>query len=145
VNQAELQQMATERIKDAEALLSGGRWEFAYYTAGYAIECALKSCVLSRMILTGWVFKEDVKRVVDDCRTHDFMKLVVISGLLDELNDAKKASAAAKDKFDSNWQVVRLWAVTSRYESKTESEARDLVAAIVDDPDGVLQWIRNYW
>ncbi len=58
MNQAELQTMAEERLKDAKALIDGGRWEFAYYAAGYAVECALKSCILARMIHTGLIFKE---------------------------------------------------------------------------------------
>jgi hypothetical protein len=62
VNRAELRQMANERIKDTKALIDGKRWEFAYYAAGYAVECALKSCVLARMIYTGWVFDDDVKK-----------------------------------------------------------------------------------
>jgi hypothetical protein len=37
VNQAELRQMAEERIRDAQALLDGRRREFAYYIAGYAV------------------------------------------------------------------------------------------------------------
>ncbi|NJR43126.1 MAG: HEPN domain-containing protein, partial [Akkermansiaceae bacterium] len=49
MNQAELRRLAEERVRDAEALLAGGRWEFAYYSAGYAVECALKSCLLARM------------------------------------------------------------------------------------------------
>ena len=63
MNQAELRQMAEERIKDSKALLKSKRCEFAYYAAGYAVECALKSCLLSRMVLTGWVFEEQVKKV----------------------------------------------------------------------------------
>ena len=58
MNQAQLQEMAKERLKDAETLIDGSRWEFSYYAAGYAIECALKSCILARMIHTGWIFKE---------------------------------------------------------------------------------------
>ena len=77
--------MANERIKDAKALIDGKRWEFAYYAAGYAVECALKSCLLARMIYTGWIFDDNVKKV-DDCRTHDFLKLIHIAGLSDELN-----------------------------------------------------------
>ena len=66
MNQAELQKMAEERLKDAKALIDGGRWEFAYYAAGYAVECALKSCILARMIDTGLVFQEKFKG--DECR-----------------------------------------------------------------------------
>ena len=50
MNQAELRKLAEERILDAKALLDGKRWELAYYTAGYAVECALKSCLLARMV-----------------------------------------------------------------------------------------------
>ncbi len=77
MNRAELQTLTTERILDSEALLRAGRWSFAYYVAGYAVECALKSCLLSRMIDTGWIFQEKVK--IEQCRTHDFMELVRLS------------------------------------------------------------------
>src|SRR5207249_10785134 len=93
VNQADLQKMANERILDAKALLDGGRWEFAYYAAGYAVECALKSCLLARMIYTGWVFEE--KWEAKACLTHDFGKLVDLAGMRGELNNKLAVSAAA--------------------------------------------------
>jgi hypothetical protein len=136
--------MSEERLKDAKVLLKGKRWEFAYYTAGYAIECALKSCLLSRMTVTGWVFSEEAKKV-DDCRTHEFEKLVIIAGMRDELNSRLRASAAAADGFADTWKIVNAWKVTSRYEAKTETDARELFAAITDKPHGVIAWIRTYW
>lgn len=136
--------MAQERIKDAKALIDGGRWEFTYYVAGYAVECALKSCVLARMIHTGWVFNESVKNVAD-CRTHDFQKLVGIAGILGDLNARLKESAISSDGFVDNWQTVVAWTTTSRYEAKSQAEARKLYDAISTEPDGVMKWIRNYW
>ena len=79
MNQLELQSLTEERIKDAKALLDGQRWAFAYYTAGYAIECALKSCLLARMIHTGWIFQDRAN--IKDCLTHDFEELVKLAGL----------------------------------------------------------------
>jgi hypothetical protein len=143
VNRAELQQMAEGRLKDAKALIDAGRWEFGYYTAGYAVECALKSCVLVRMIHTAWVFKE--KWQSNECLTHDFEKLVFLAGLTDEHNAEMKASAAAGAEFKDNWDTAEKWTVTSRYEAKTEADAKALYAAIADEPHGVLQWIRTYW
>jgi HEPN domain-containing protein len=139
VNQADLRRMAEERIKDARALIRGKRWEFAYYAAGYSIECALKSCVLARMIHTAWVFEE--KWNARDCLTHDFNELIRLAGLVNERNARRAASAV----FDGNWITVEKWKVTSRYASKTEAEARDLFAAITHNPDGVLRWLKNYW
>jgi HEPN domain-containing protein len=132
--------MAEERLKDAKVLLDGGRWAFAYYVAGYAVECALKACLLKRMVITGWVFDEDVKRV-DECRTHEFDKLIRIAGMLDDLKQETRRNAP----FLSNWEVVTEWKVTNRYDDKPEGEARKLIAAIIDEPSGVMTWIRNFW
>ncbi len=131
--------MAEERLEDARALLAGGRWEFAYYAAGYAVECALKACLLARMIHTAWVFEERWK--AQDCLTHDFTELIRLAGLTAELG----TQMAAGGPFSRNWDESIKWKVTSRYESKSETEAKVLYAAIADDPDGVLKWIRRYW
>ena len=143
MNQADLRRMAEERIKDARALIRGKRWEFAYYAAGYSIECALKSCVLARMIHTAWVFEE--KWNARDCLTHDLNELIRLADLTNDLNARRAASAASGDLFDSNWKTVVKWQVTSRYASRTEAEARDLFAAMTHRPDGVLRWLKNYW
>jgi hypothetical protein len=139
VNQADLRSLAQERILDVDALIKGGRWSFAYYIAGYAVECALKSCFLARMIYTGWVFQEKAK--IAECLTHDFEELVKLSGLLPELNDQLASNTA----FVGNWGTAIQWKVTDRYGHKTEAEAKSLYAAITADPDGVLKWIMNYW
>lgn len=143
MNQIELRKMAEERIKDAKVLIDGQRWEFAYYAAGYAVECALKSCILSRMVLTAWVFKE--KWDYKECFEHRLEKLIHLAGLTDELNEKIKGSAAAGKEFVNNWTVTAKWTVTSRYESKTESEAKELLLAISDENHGVLSWIKNFW
>jgi hypothetical protein len=139
VNRADLQHLAQQRILDAKALLDGHRWPFAYYVAGYAVECALKSCLLARMIYTGWVFQDRAQ--INDCLTHNFIKLIQLSGLTTELN----ANLAANPTFVGNWGVTTQWKVTDRYGNRTESEARALYSAITDTPDGVLPWIMNYW
>ena len=143
VNQADLQKMAEERLKDAKALLDGGRWAFAYYAAGYSVECGLKSCILARMIHTARIFEEKWDAKV--CLVHEFGKLVHLAGLVDKLNESPKASAAAGGEFAVNWNAAKDWTVTSRYEAKTETEARELYAAIADEPHGVLRWIRKHW
>jgi hypothetical protein len=143
--------MAEERVKDAKALLDGGRWEFAYYAAGYAVECALKACLLARMIHTAWVFQEKWEAKV--CLTHEFGKLNDLAGMRDELNTKLAASAVAAaavggppgGAFAGYWGTALSWKVESRYQPRTEAEARGLYEAISQDPDGVLPWIKNFW
>ncbi len=144
MNRDQLQRLTNERILDAQALLDGGRWSFAYYNVGYAVECALKSCFVARMPITGWVFQDKVK--IDDCRTHEFEKLINLSGLRQELFDQMAVNLAAGGSLRANWLEVNLWQVHDRYSlSTTEREAKELFAAITDQPDGVLAWIMRYW
>jgi hypothetical protein len=145
VNRAHLQNLTEERIGDATVLLAGERWGLAYHISGLVIEYALKSCILEHVNVTGWIFDEKAKNKVEDCRTHDFKTLVRTAGLLDTLNDKLKERTPDGIEFARCWQIVSLWAVGSRYEMKTESEAKDLFAAITNDPHGVLKWIQTYW
>lgn len=137
MNQADLRLLADERIKDAKALLAGQRWSFAYYTTGYAVECALKSCVLARMVHTGLVFEAKVPNLL----THDFAKLIEFAGLKIEL-DAKQATAPA---FKSYWLIAPQWHVETRYTTKLQTDAEALYEAVTHDPEGVLPWLRTYW
>jgi hypothetical protein len=56
MNRVDFQNLATERLSDAEALIAGGRFDCAYYVAGYAVECALKACILFQ---ASWMIVED--------------------------------------------------------------------------------------
>jgi hypothetical protein len=147
VNQARLQKLAMERLRDAKALLKGKRWAYAYYVTGYAVECGLKSCVLARMIHTGWIFQDKAR--LEDCRTHNFGTLVQVAGLTEELNANLKTSAAAGREFVDHWGVALQWKVESRYLLKRSAtakrEAESLFRAITLNPHGVLRWIKKYW
>jgi hypothetical protein len=144
VNQAELQRLSAERILDARALIAAKRWEFAYYSAGYAVECALKSCVLARMIHTGWIFREETKDL-RECRTHNFSTLIRLAGMKDDLELKLKDSVHRKEPFAENWEIAATWTVDSRYRITTEVEAVTLFNAIAEQPHVVLTWIHNYW
>ena len=143
MNQAELRLLADERVRDAEALIQGKRWSFAYYAAGYAVECALKSCLLARMIYTGLVYQPRFK--ADECRTHDFIELIRLADMNDLLNKNLYDSAALGSPFVNYWDIVKKWKSDDRYVEKTEPEATDLLRAIIDPQDGVLPWIKRYW
>lgn len=146
MNLDDLKLLSAERLKDARALLQKRRYSFAYYAAGYAVECALKACVLSRMTVTGWVFATgEKKKSLQDVFTHDFQQLIAIAGLNGELSDALRAAVAAGTRFPVYWETVNRWAVDDRYVPKTRTEAEELFTAITAKPDGVLLWIKTFW
>jgi HEPN domain-containing protein len=45
MNRTDLQNLATERLEDAQTLLMNKRYGGAYYLVGYAVECGLKACI----------------------------------------------------------------------------------------------------
>lgn len=130
MTRAEWQNLAAERAADAQALLAAGRWAFAYYAAGYAVECALKSCLL--VYLGGApeiVFRE--KRFREKCWTHNLEDLMGLAGL----TAALAADIAANAQFENNWNAVTHWS----------EQSREMVAAVFDQPDGVLTWLMARW
>jgi hypothetical protein len=42
-------------------------------------------------------------------------------------------------------RFVEETGIISRYEQKTETEARNLYEAVIDQPDGVFRWIQQHW
>lgn len=139
MNRLELRQLSDERIEDANALLAASRWAGAYYLAGYALECALKSCVLAYVERTGIIFED--KKFAEKCWTHDIEILVQQAGLIAERGLAIQANPQLR----TNWSIAKDWTESSRYRLSTEQQAEELFEAISNNSDGVLPWVKNYW
>jgi HEPN domain-containing protein len=139
VNRGELQQLAEDRVHDAAALLSAGRWSAAYYLAGYAVECGLKACIMAHVERTGIIFED--KKYGEKCWTHDLDVLATLAGIEAALKTDSEGNVALTD----NWTRAKRWRETSRYEQKTQEEAQFLYDAITNDPNGILTWIRRRW
>ncbi len=120
-------------------LLDAGRWHAAYYLTGYAVECALKACVLTYIDDTGIIFQD--KKFAERCFTHDLETLVRAAGL----EEARGLEIAANSLFGANWDTLKDWSVDIRYKEKSESKARELYEAVTDNMNGVLPWIKTRW
>jgi HEPN domain len=129
--------LAELRLADAQILLAGRRYAAAYYLAGYAVECGLKACIARQFKLY-----EFPPRNADILYRHGLDALAKNDRLAGAL-EAKKNSAP---RFASNWSIVIGWSEQSRYKydwSRQEAEA--LLNAITEVPDGVMEWIRQFW
>lgn len=132
-----LQQLAGERISDAQSLLLADRWSGAYYLAGYAVECGLKACIARLTNLHDFPDKDFVVRSY----THKIETLVDLAGLKKD----RDADASLSSALDDNWSIVKDWDEQSRYKLWTESQARKLCVAVSDPTNGVLPWIMGHW
>lgn len=134
------QQLAERWLVDAKAQLDAHGWSAAYYLAGYAVECALKACILKRVAATpGLIFDE--RRFSEKCWTHQLKELVLLAGLEAD----HKAQLAENLAFQENWRIVKDWSELSRYRTTSHHKAKRLYQAITNDPDGVMSWIKARW
>ncbi len=137
-----LKSLANARLQDAKALLGRKRWSGAFYLSGYVIECALKACLLRHLGESEALFGDQsyVKRLAD-CWTHDLVKLVNLAGLDADFGVARGVNAT----LDRYWVITKDWKETSRYDDKTEADAKSLYEAVSHRPDGVFQWMQSRW
>lgn len=135
----QLQQLAEERLLEAQALLAAGRWPGAYYLVGYAIECGLKACVLAYVENTGAIFQD--RKFSEKCWTHDIEDLVKLAGLERE----RGLDVSANLALGVNWSIAKDWSEAARYQHWSEPQARKLFEAVADTNNGVLSWIRSHW
>ncbi len=137
-----LRNLAKIRLKDAQSLLGRKRWSGAYYLSGYVVECALKACLLRHLGESRSVFGvQGYLEQLNECWTHDVVKLVSLAGLEADFGAARGANPA----LGSYWGIAKDWKETSRYEEKTEIQAREMFEAVSHKPDGVFVWIQSRW
>jgi hypothetical protein len=138
VTRADFQALADVRLAEAKALLDLGLWDGAYYLAGYAVELALKACIIKMPMATD-AFPE--KNFSGDCYTHSLKRLVGLAGL----TAARDAAAAADAELSAKWGAVVVWSEHKRYHRMTEAEARTMYDAVAEASHGVLPWIKTQW
>jgi hypothetical protein len=138
MNRTDLQKIADTRVEDANVLLAASRFDGADYLAGYALECALKSCIAKQ------IREHDFpdRKLVNDSYVHDLEKLLNISGI----KQLHQEEITVNKGFESNWTIVKDWSEESRYEhSIGEPVARDFLSAVTDPMNGVLTWLKKHW
>ena len=137
MNRSDFQRLADTRIRDAVALIEVRRYAGAYYLAGYAVECGLKACVAKQT--QRYEFPD--RGLANKTYTHNVKTLVEAAGL----ETQRDTDAEHDPDFGSNWAVVKDWTEQSRYETKSRSDATDLLNAITDPAHGVMQWLHRHW
>lgn len=137
----EFQQLADVRLREAKTLLDSGLWDGAYYLTGYAVEVALKSCIIKTVVATGASFLFQDRRFSERCWTHDIERLIELA----DLEAAWTAATAADPTLSGNWGIAKQWSEQKRYHRITEIEAKGLYDAVSDPAHGVLQWIKTQW
>ena len=118
-------------MKEAKVLLDQGFYDGAYYLLGYAVECALKSCIAKQF--REYDFPD--KKIVLDSHTHEFSKLLGVSGLKSEFEKQIRINP----ELDSNWAIVKDWSEQMRYQyGVNKIKANDFYNAVTEKVTGIL-------
>lgn len=137
-SRAEFQLLADVRLEEAKTSLDSGQWDGAYYLTGYAVELALKACIIKMLMITDAFPDKDFSK---HCYTHAIEKLVSLAKL-----EAARTSATDVDPaLLTNWTLARDWTEEKRYHRISEREARTLYTAVADQGHGVLPWLKTQW
>ncbi len=102
---ADFQLLAEKRLREARALLAAGEPDGAYYLGGYAVECALKACII-RKLNTSDEWPD--RNFSELCYRHELAALLKVATLDGPM--ALEVGVLAK------WGQVKDWRETSRYE-----------------------------
>ena len=134
LNRKSLRRLTDIRITDAQLLFNIRRYDAAYYLAGYAVECALKAKIAQNVKRHDFPDKDTASKAY----VHDLSALLRLAGMDRQLDLDKSSNQALA----INWALVKDWSETFRYATGMKRQtARDLIQAISDPSDGILQWI----
>src|SRR5579872_7445321 len=118
MNRTDLQNLAEERLGDAQILLASNRYGGAYYLVGYAVECGLKACIAKLTRAEDFYDKNLARNIFK----HDLGELANYARLSAVIQQLGKADS----DFAANWAQVSLWNEESRYESHTQTDAEQM-------------------
>lgn len=138
LNRDTLRTLADSRLEESRVLLENRFWTGAYYMAGLAVECALKSCLASAV--KEYDFPD--KQFVNAMYVHSLENLFKLNGALWA---GLQADMKADAKLRVNWSTVKDWDDGKRYDVVEELEARALYEASTEAGSGVMEWIRGRW
>ena len=138
MNRNDLQTISRLRVKEAKVLLNAGHSSGAYYLLGYAVECAIKSCIAKNIKRYDFPDKDLAQKAFQ----HDLAQLLQTAGLWPQLLQDIKSD----QNLNNNWAVVKDWKVESRYiVSVSNPKAKDFFSACTARKHGILSWLKNYW
>ena len=144
MNREQLQKLTELRVKEATILYENKCFDGAYYLLGYAVECALKSCIAKKV--QQYDFPD--KKLANESYTHDLKTLLKIAELKEELDNLNDSI------IKMNWSMIinsaeedgLAWSETVRYIQGIDSkQAEDFFYAVTDQNKGILQWLQKYW
>lgn len=111
----ELKKIASARLKDAEILSQGKRYDGAVYLCGYAVELTLKAKICKTLNWTDFPSTNSEFQGLQSFKTHRLDLLLRLSG----------QEGKIKTAFLADWSIVASWDSETRYSVIGTASATD--------------------
>ena len=150
-NSNEIKTLAYERLSEAQILCDNGKYDGAFYLAGYSIELMLKAKICQQFGIDN-LFDENcniqgVNEVRRAVKTHDIAVLLIFSGLKAQFDIIKSTHITLAEinslLFTASGRC--LWNEQIRYYPCGSQEAENVqrFISLLQHKEGLLQWIAN--
>jgi len=144
-NRTKIQEIAENRLAEAELLFQNGHYDGACYIVGYCIELALKATICKTLDIDN-LFDPNGKykaEFIKPFKTHNLADLLAYAGLKNKFE---------KDKIDqrnliSSWAYIKdvlKWSEEFRYQEIGTQKAEE-TQQLLQSVKIILQWIKKYW
>lgn len=138
MNKKDIEILISDHKRNGDTLYKKKRYDGAYYHYGYVVELALKRCICSYQRRDEF---PPQKEGPIKYKIHDLDVLLILSGLYSEM-----LSLNLNEPLRINWEVINKWTEERRYQHGiTVQEANDYRKAVMNNKNGVLQWLKKKW
>jgi len=136
----DLKKIAQTRFKEAKVLYKNQLYDGCVYLCGYVVEVSLKARICKTLNID--LYPDDDKNLRGFFSSHDFDRLLLLSGLQNEINALKNP------RLFTNWSLLTKWKPESRYTpigTYKKQNAIDLINALSEKDSGFYKWIKKIW
>jgi HEPN domain-containing protein len=120
LTRTDLRRIAEMRLRDAEVLFRGKRYDGTVSLCGYAVEISIKARICVTLRWAGFPEKGKEFENLQSFKTHGLNTLLHLSG----------REKVIRGKYGTDWSVVEKWDPESRYRipgTVTRADARSML------------------
>jgi hypothetical protein len=149
-NPTEIRNLARQRLSEAEILYQNGKYDGAFYLAGYSVELTLKAKICDRLGIPNLFDETDsstnsikgIGEIRKTLKTHNLFTLLIFSGLKQKF-DIDKATNIELAK--ANSLLFNAWDENARYKPCGHMLDKDVekLITLLSQPNGILTWIEQ--
>lgn len=149
-NPTEIRNLAKQRLNEAEILYQNGKYDGAFYLAGYSVELTLKAKICDRLGIPNLFDETDastnsikgIGEIRKTLKTHNLFTLLIFSGLKNQFDSEKSTNI---ELAKANSLLFNAWDENARYKPCGHMLDKDVEKLInlLSEPNGIITWIEQ--